>query len=97
MSTEVVEVRIWGKRVGAIAPDPKLGAYVFEYDPKWLKEGIELSPLMMPTRQRNPSFSFPALPPSFQGLPGLLSDALPDDFGNALIDAWMADKGITGL
>ena len=47
----------------------------------------------MPTGQRNARFVFPELPPSFNKLPGLLADALPDDFGNALIDAWMAQKG----
>ena len=95
MSTDVVEVRVWGKRVGAVAADPRLGAYVFEYDPQWLRQGIELAPLMMPIRRRETVFTFPELPASFHRLPGLLADALPDDFGNALIDAWMADKGIT--
>jgi serine/threonine-protein kinase HipA len=95
MSATVIEVRIWGKRVGAVAPDPRLGAYVFEYDRQWLREGMELAPIMMPIGRREPLFVFPNLPPSFHELPGLLADALPDDFGNALIDAWMADKGIS--
>ncbi len=30
---------------------------------------------------------------SFHGLPGLLADSLPDKFGNALIDAWLATQG----
>ena len=39
---------------------------------------------------------FPALPPNtFHGLPGLLADSLPDRFGNALIDAWLATQGRT--
>jgi serine/threonine-protein kinase HipA len=94
MSTPAIEVRIWGARVGAVAPDPRLSAYVFEYDPAWIRKKIELAPLMMPTGQRDARFVFPDLPPSFNKLPGLLSDALPDDFGNALIDAWMAQRGI---
>ena len=93
MSTSAIEVRIWGTRVGAVAVDPRLGAYVFEYDPTWNRKKIELSPLMMPTEQRNARFVFPELPPSFKQLPGLIADALPDDFGNALIDAWMAQRG----
>ena len=95
MSTSAIEVRIWGTRVGAAAADPRLGAYVFEYDPVWIRKKIELAPLMMPTTQRDVRFVFPQLTPSFQKLPGLLADALPDDFGNALIDAWMARKGIS--
>jgi len=95
MSTSAIEVRIWGMRVGAVAADPRLGAYVFEYDPAWIRKKIELAPLMMPTTQGDGKFAFPQLPPSFQKLPGLLADALPDDFGNALIDAWMARKGVS--
>ncbi len=42
-------------------------------------------------------YRFPALAlESFQGLPGLLADALPDKYGNALIDAWLATQGRTG-
>jgi serine/threonine-protein kinase HipA len=95
VSASVIEVIAWDKTVGAVAFDPNIGAYVFEYDPAWARGGIELAPLQMPTSTRSKRFSFPALPNSFKGLPGLLSDALPDDFGNALIDAWMATKGIS--
>lgn len=89
----VVEVWIWGKRVGAVALDPKLGYYVFEYDPQFVRTGIELAPLTMPLSQR--SFLFSDLPEhTYQRLPALLADALPDDFGNALIEAWMSRNGI---
>jgi serine/threonine-protein kinase HipA len=95
MDTPVIEVRIWGQRVGAVAPDPRLGCYVFAYDPAWRRTGIELAPLQMPLADARPSFAFPSLPePSYKGLPGLLADVLPDDFGNALIDAWMSGRGI---
>jgi len=94
VSTPVVEVRIWGDLVGAVAPDPRLGHYVFEYDPAWRKRGIELAPLTMPVTAPSASFVFPQLAESFKHLPGLLADALPDDFGNALIDAWMASHGV---
>jgi serine/threonine-protein kinase HipA len=94
--TTAIEVRIWGQRVGAVAADPRLGAYVFGYDKKWLSRGIELAPRMMPVATyKPPGHSFPLLSKdSFHGLPGLLSDALPDSFGNALIDAWMATHGV---
>ncbi len=94
MSTPVIEVRIWDQLVGAVAPDPGLSAYVFEYDPAWRRQGVELAPLLMPTTAARATFVFPGLPESFMRLPGLLSDALPDDFGNALIDAWMAAHGV---
>ena len=66
----------------------------FQYDPEFARSGIEVSPLMMPLGDR--IFSFPELPlRTFHGLPGLLADSLPDKFGNALIDAWLATQGRT--
>lgn len=95
MDTQVIEVRLWGKRVGAVAPDPRLGCYVFAYEPAWRRTGIELAPLTMPLNDARPSFAFPELAElGYKRLPGLLADALPDDFGNALIDAWMAARGV---
>src|ERR1035441_3700238 len=116
---DVIEVIIWGKRIGATSADPTLGCYVFEYEPSWKRRDIEhvaaqrrvcyvfeyepswkrrdieLAPLTMPLSDRRQTFTFPTLPkPTYFGLPSMLADALPDDFGNALIDAWMATKGV---
>lgn len=92
---QAIEVRIWGKTVGAVAMVPNLGYYAFEYDSTFVKSGIELAPLTMPLAEAREPFVFANLPElSFKRLPALVADALPDDFGNALIDAWMASKGI---
>lgn len=97
---EVIEVWIWDQRVGAAAWDSNQRAYVFEYDTKWWRKGVQLAPSKMPvdpsqtTGQGNRRFLFPELDETaFRRLPGLLSDALPDKFGNQLIDAWMATHG----
>jgi serine/threonine-protein kinase HipA len=94
VSTKAVGVRIWGQEVGAVAADGVLDAYVFEYDPAWRRRNIELAPFLMPVTGQQTRFVFPGLASSFQRLPGLLADALPDKFGNALIDAWMAMRGV---
>ena len=92
---EAIEVRIWGQRVGAVALDPKLGYYAFEYAPAFVRSGIELAPLTMPLGSARQPFVFPTLPEiTFLRLPGLVADALPDAFGNNLIDAWMAAQGV---
>ncbi|WP_137919113.1 type II toxin-antitoxin system HipA family toxin [Hydrogenophaga sp. 2FB] len=94
-SVDVVEVRAWGRRVGAVAREPTKNFYAFQYDPAWVRTGIELAPLTMPLAQASEPFIFTELPePTYKRLPALLADALPDDFGNALIDAWMADRGM---
>jgi serine/threonine-protein kinase HipA len=94
LNIPVIEVRAWGNLVGALAPDPKLGYYAFAYHPSWRRLGIELTPLMMPVTDSRETFIFPNLPEAtFRRLPAMFADALPDDFGNALIDAWMAEHG----
>ena len=95
MSVPVIEVSIWGERMGALAADPTIGVYGFAYLPSWRLKGIELAPVMMPLSDGRDAFLFPNLPEAtFHRLPGMLADALPDDFGNALIDAWMAEHGV---
>ncbi len=94
-TVSVVEVRIWGQLVGAVARDPRLDYYAFEYAPEFIASGVELAPLTMPLSAAGNAFIFNDLPTAtFQRLPAMLADALPDDFGNGLIDAWMATKGI---
>jgi serine/threonine-protein kinase HipA len=87
----LAEVRLWGSTIGAVSMDGGRPA-VFQYDPAFLSSGIEPSPLRMPLRAA--PYEFPALnPDSFHGLPGLLADSLPDRYGRALIDAWLAGQG----
>lgn len=85
-------VKLWGKTIGAISWDDGAGQGNFEYDKKFIQSGIEVSPVKMPLSDR--IYTFPALKDtSFHGLPGLVADSLPDKFGNALIDAWLAREG----
>lgn len=94
-AVDAIEVRIWGTRVGAAALDPSLGCYAFEYDRAWRAKNVELAPFTLPVSATPPLFVFPGLSrETYMGLPGMLSDALPDHFGNQLIDAWMARRGI---
>jgi serine/threonine-protein kinase HipA len=90
-----VEVRIWNKSVGAVAPlAGRPGICEFEYEPSFVRTHLQLSPLLMPATAGK-RYSFPTLnPDSFRGLPGVLADALPDRFGNALIDEYMVRQGI---
>lgn len=90
----VAEVTLWGRVIGAVSWEEKRQVAHFEYDPTFRQSGIELSPFTMPLSDR--IYSFPALSrETFKGMPGLLADSLPDDFGNALIDAWLATQGRT--
>ena len=87
-------VMMWGRRIGAVSWDAARGLGVFQYDPRFVSAGIEVSPVTMPAREA--PYTFPGLRrEAFKGLPGLLADALPDRYGNALIDIWLAETGRT--
>ena len=88
----IARVQLWGRTIGAVSHDEGRDVAAFQYDPEFAHSGIELSPLTMPLSER--VYEFPALArTTFHGLPGLLADSLPDKFGNALIDAWLATQG----
>jgi len=90
-------VRLWGERIGAVAWLPSREVAAFEYLPGFLSSGLDVAPLTMPLSEaRGQVFEFPSLNrQTFLGLPGLLADALPDKFGNAIIDAWLVRNGRT--
>jgi len=94
---ETAWVKIWDKVVGAIAWDVQKDHATFEFDPKFPSEDLDLAPIQMPLqeiRNGSPRFSFRTLPKdTFYGLPGMLADALPDTFGNSIIDVWLSRQG----
>ncbi len=91
----LAEVSLWGKRVGALAYNPGTQLTLFEYSPEWLASGVEIAPIRMPLATGK--FQFAGLSrETYRGLPAVFADTLPDDFGNAVIDAWLARQGRRG-
>lgn len=85
-------IRLWGKDIGAVSWLDDRQFAVFQYMPDFIGSAIELAPVLMPLRAA--PYQFPGLAKeAFKGLPGMLADSLPDKFGNALIDAWLAARG----
>ncbi|OUR90381.1 toxin HipA [Gammaproteobacteria bacterium 42_54_T18] len=92
MVMEVINVKYKSYEVGAVSFNTNTGIGAFEYDPTFIKQGIELAPVKMPLAKR--IYSFPELGfDTFKGLPGLIADSLPDDFGSAVLNAWVAGNG----
>ncbi|MDQ3758813.1 MAG: type II toxin-antitoxin system HipA family toxin [Actinomycetota bacterium] len=90
----LAEVKLWDDRVGAVELANGDDIATFQYEPAFVARGFDVSPLTMPRREA--PFSFPGLARgSFDGLPGLLADSLPDRYGHALINAWLARQGRT--
>ena len=91
--TTLANVFIWDSLVGTVGWDSELRVAFFEYDAKFKKQNLELAPLMMPIAGQQ-IYSFPGLSEeTFQGLPGLLADSLPDYFGNEVINAYLRTQG----
>lgn len=87
------KVYLFDQFVGGLLWDGENQLGLFEYDPDFVRTGIEISPIHMPLAA-NQTYSFPTLNrDTYKGLPAILADSLPDDFGNALIDAWLAKEG----
>ncbi|MBQ7158244.1 MAG: type II toxin-antitoxin system HipA family toxin [Treponema sp.] len=86
------EIKLWGTVIGAVSLDEQNRTADFEYNPSFVQSGIQLSPVVMPLKQgiyRFPDLSYE----TFHGLPGLISDSLPDKFGNSIIDVWQSKQG----
>ncbi|MDR1954976.1 MAG: type II toxin-antitoxin system HipA family toxin [Candidatus Methanoplasma sp.] len=90
-SERITQIRLWGRTAGYAWWDRKEQCAVFQYDPEFIKKGYDIAPLTMPLTSRPYRFGSLARE-TFQGLPGTLSDSLPDSYGNALIDLWIAEN-----
>lgn len=92
MVIEVVSVKYNNQDVGAVSFNTQTGVGAFEYESRFIQSGIELSPIKMPLSRK--IYSFPENSnETFKGLPGMIADSLPDDFGNAVMNAWIAGQG----
>jgi serine/threonine-protein kinase HipA len=89
----IARIYLWDVYVGALNWNTQAQIGEFEYTPEFVRTGLEISPVHMPLRQ-DYTYVFQGLDrETFKGLPSILADSLPDDFGNALIDAWLAQQG----
>lgn len=92
---DVAKARLFGQNIGTFSWDDAYRVARFEYDKDFLVRGIEPSPLMMPV-QEGRIYSFGSLNrDTFNGLPGMLADSLPDTYGRALFDRWLTLTGRT--
>ena len=95
----IAYVKIWGEDVGVIHWNENTQLANFQYHEKFLNKAWDLSPIKMPINNGGRVYRFPELrmrrdgQNTFKGLPGLLSDALPDNYGNQLINAWLVQNG----
>lgn len=86
------EVYLWGTRIGVVEQNDPTDFARFNYDDRFVRSAIEVSPLVMPLSGQ--VYSFPTLKEeTFHLLPGLLADSLPDKFGTKLLEQYLANQG----
>ena len=97
MNDLIVDVKLWGESVGSLYWEKESNAALFDYERKFIRSGLDISPIIMPIDQyRNTPYRFlENRTDCFKGLPGLFADSLPDTFGNQIINEWFASKGLS--
>ena len=97
MNELIVDVKLYGKKVGLLSWNEKRELAEFQYYPEFFRSGLDVSPIIMPLKSSMRDFVY-AFPNNrnncFHGLPGMIADSLPDKYGNEIIDSWFAAHGI---
>lgn len=99
MDDLIVNVKIWDRIVGALIWDKNKNVASFQFEPKFLRAGLDVSPIVMPLKKSGRDIVYQFLGnrnECFKGLPGLIADSLPDKYGNEIINEWFAAHGLTG-
>lgn len=92
---DIARVNLYGQTIGTFRWDHNRDIALFEYADKFIGSGLEPSPILMPVAPGR-VYAFPGIGrETFKGLPGLLADSLPDSYGRALFDRWLALTGRT--
>lgn len=92
---DIARVNLYGQPVGTFRWDNNRQLAHFEYADSFIGKGLEPSPILMPVRQGR-IYSFSDIGrETFKGLPGMLADSLPDTYGRALFERWLALTGLS--
>ena len=85
----IVEVMLHGQLLGTAEWNADNGSSTFQYSSEVINV-IEPSPIIMPTEER--IFATNRDHINFHNLPYLLSDSMPDDFGNIMMKEWLKQR-----
>lgn len=90
---DIAKVNLYGAQIGSIRWESNTNTAQFEYADNFIGKGLEPSPILMPVRQGR-VYSFGDIGrETFKGLPGMIADSLPDTYGRALFERWLALTG----
>ncbi|MCF6359829.1 MAG: type II toxin-antitoxin system HipA family toxin [Cyclobacteriaceae bacterium] len=89
----LVQVSLYGESLGMVDWNEQKGSAVFQYSESSYINPREPSPLLMPKEGKTYETNRDHI--NFHNLPYLLSDSMPDDFGNVMMKEWLKQKGLT--
>lgn len=98
----MIEVKIWGQILGVLVYDKNKKQSRFAYNPEFNLKQWNVAPILMPDKEGHDGEFGPfsaAKDPFFEGLPPMIADSLPDDFGNDVLKNWLRknDKNVEDL
>lgn len=88
----IVEVMLHGQLLGTAEWNADKKSSTFQYNNEMVKV-IEPSPIIMPTEER--IFETNRDHINFHNLPYLLSDSMPDEFGNVMMKEWLKQRELS--
>ncbi|MDR1161469.1 MAG: type II toxin-antitoxin system HipA family toxin [Tannerellaceae bacterium] len=95
----LLNITLWGNEVAVVIWDKETTSATVEFYESFATKRLDIAPLTMPLEdivRGERTFSFPShRGKTFKGLPGMLADSLPDDYGNKILDEWFAGKGMS--
>lgn len=97
MENNILNVMLWGMRVGRLYWSNERGRSYFTYDQDFLTKNLDIAPL---TASINSPLSQRGLPHTgntdrlYAGLPEFIADSLPDHWGDTIFKQWAASHNI---
>lgn len=92
---KVIDVIIFGVEIGKLGYDEDRGRSYFQYNPAFLESEkyINIFPFIF-KRIKSVQVFTEFQSETFQGLPPMIADSLPDTFGNIIFQEWLTARGI---
>ncbi len=88
----IVEVKLYGQTIGSVEWNNSKRCSIFQYSREIQNSKLEPSPIIMPTQAK--VFETTRDHVNFHNLPYLLSDSMPDAFGNMMMKEWLKQNNL---
>lgn len=92
---KIIDVIAFGEEIGKLGYDMNQSKAFFQYNPDFLESGKYSNLFPFIFKRTKPAQVFTEFrQDTFQGLPPMIADSLPDTFGNIIFQEWLTARGI---